>query len=216
MMKMADGKTLRETAARMKELAEKLEGLLMEYTHPEASIKINAGALFDPGINEDDLYALIEISSCADDESGITGRIRPGYRARSMRKLEARGYVRKAFSDESAHIYELCGPERCLKLPRIARAAWEDGRLSFYDRLVYAALCCLSNTFEKHAAHSVGKIAGAAKCWEGYARTALRNLERLGLITAERRHGGSNIYRINERAYEAPDEERISGRRENG
>jgi hypothetical protein len=215
---MADMRTLRETAARMKELAEKLEGFLAEETGTKPLLKINAGALFDTGISEDDLYALIDISSCADDESGITGRIRPGYRARSMRKLEARGYLRKVFSDENAHIYELCGPERCLKLPPAASAAWKDGRLAFHDRLVYAALCCLSNTFGKRAAHSVGKIAGAAKCWEGCAREALRNLERLGLIAAERRRGTNSAYRINERAYEkeARDEGQISEVTKNG
>jgi hypothetical protein len=212
MMKMTNTRTLMETAARMKELAGKLEGLLMEDAGGKPRIKINAGALFDAGINEDDLYALIEISSRADDESGITGRIRPGYRARSMRKLEARGYVRKLHSGESAHIYELCGPERCLKLPQTASAALEDARLSFYDRLVYAALCLFSNTFGKGAALSIGKIAGAAKCWEGHAREALRKLERLGLIAAERRRGTSSVYRINENAYEARDEGQIAGR----
>jgi DNA-binding MarR family transcriptional regulator len=212
MMKMTNPRTLMETAASIKELAGKLEGLLTEDAGGKPRIKINAGALFDAGINEDDLYALIDISSRADDESGITGRIRPGYRARSMRKLEARGYLRKVHSDESAHVYELCGPERCVKLPQAASAAWEDTRLSFYDRLVYAALCLFSNTFGKGAALSAGKIANAVKCWESYVREALRNLERHGLITTERRPGTSSVYRINESAYEARDEGQISGR----
>ncbi|MDR1649901.1 MAG: hypothetical protein LBR71_06530 [Synergistaceae bacterium] len=199
---MADMQTLRETAARIKELAGEMEGLLIEDTGAKAVIKINAGALFDSGINEDDFYTLIDVSLRADGESGITGRIRPDYRARSMRKLEARGYVKSVFGDENGHIYELCGPERYLNLPPIASEAWEDVRLSFYDRLVYAALCCFSNIFGKGAAQSVRKIASAAKCWEGHAREALRNLERRGLITAERRPGGSNVYRINESAYE--------------
>jgi hypothetical protein len=112
MMKMTNTRTLRETAARMKELAGKLEWLLTEDAGGKPRIKINAGALFDTGVNQDDLYALIDISSCADDESGITGRIRPGYRARSMRKLEARGYVKKIFDDESAHIYMNCAAPR--------------------------------------------------------------------------------------------------------
>ncbi|MDR1649181.1 MAG: helix-turn-helix domain-containing protein [Synergistaceae bacterium] len=201
---MADMQILRETTARIKELAGHLEGLLAEDTGTDkALIKINAGALFDTGINEDDLYALIELSLYADSESGITVKVRHDYRARSLRKLEARGYLKRVSGDESGCVYELCGPERCLKLPPIASAVWIDRKLSFHDRLVYAALCCFSNTFGKSAALSVGKIASAAKCGEGSAREALRNLERRGLITAERRPGKSNAYRINESACES-------------
>jgi DNA-binding MarR family transcriptional regulator len=200
--KMTDAQTLRDTAARIKELAGHLEEILAKDTGAKAVIKIIASALFDPGINEDDLYALIELSLYTDSESGITVKVHHDYRPRSVRKLETRGYVKRVSSDESGCVYELCGPERCLKLPPIASAVWEDARLSFYDRLVYAALCCFSNTFGKGAAQSIKKIANAIKCREGCAREALRSLEHHGLITAERRPGGSNIYRLNESAYE--------------
>jgi DNA-binding IscR family transcriptional regulator len=199
---MADTRILLETTARIKELTENLEGLLMENMGSKPLIKINAGALFDSGINDDDLYALIEVSLLADGESGITCGISPNYRARSMKKLETRGYVKKISGGEGGHIYELCGPERCLKLPPTASTVWTDRRLSFYDRLVYAALCFFSNTFGKRAAQSVKTIAGALKIWESYVRVALKNLERHGLITAERRPGGSNAYRIIESACE--------------
>jgi hypothetical protein len=201
---MTDMQTLWETTERIKELAGKLAGKLEELLVEEISakplIKINAGIFFDTRVDMYDLYTFIDISSCADDNSGITGGICPSssYDARSMRKLETRGYLKKVHSDESAHIYELCGPDMCVKLPQIASVVWKDSRLTISDRLVYVALCLFSNTFGKGVALSVRKIADVAKCWEYSARDGLRKLEQLGLITVERSPRKINIYRISQ------------------
>jgi DNA-binding HxlR family transcriptional regulator len=205
MMKMANISDLGSIMIQLENLADDLDKAVRD--DPELLIKVNAGALLDDSLNSNDLYALIGISLSADNISGVTYPVREDYLARSMRKLETRGYLQKVPSNASGVKYALCGPKKCLKLTHTANLAWEDSRLSFYDRLVYIVLCCFSNTFDNTSTLSAGKIADATKFCEGWVRESLRDLEKYGLITKERRPGKSNTYRINEQAYESQEQE---------
>ena len=200
--KMRSTGILREIADKIREQHAALENMIREEAEEERGMRVNIGAIFDHGLDGYDLCALVELSCLREGGAGTTCPIRPDYRTRSLKKLEARGYIKKTASVDGGNIYELSRPDRRLKLPDSMRRAWRDKRLSHCESLVYLALCCLSNTFENESAHSLTTIANTAKCLTGDTRNSLRNLERLGLITVTRKRGKSNVIRLNERAYD--------------
>jgi DNA-binding IscR family transcriptional regulator len=199
---MRDTGILREIADKIREQHTALENAIREETEEERGMRVNIGAIFDLGLDEYDLCALVELSCLSAGGAGITCPIRPNYRTRSLKKLEARGYIKKTATVDGGNIYELSRPDRSLKLPDTMRHSWRDKRLSYCDSLVYLALCCLSNTFENESAHSLTTIANTAKCRANDTRNSLRNLEKLGLITVTRKRGKCNATKLNERAYD--------------
>jgi hypothetical protein len=193
---------IQSIAIQLEELTERLGKALTEDSDSETSISVNFGAFFDKSLNLEDIKSLIAISSCADHETGVTPHLVTTVSAGSLDKLEEKGYLRHVCGEGENGEYELLGRERYLRLGPGARFMWNDDRYSFEERVIYVALCCFSNNYEKTVSLSIPDIATVAKCWEYDAQKALRSLENFGLISVMRQPGQKNVYKVHEPSFD--------------
>jgi DNA-binding MarR family transcriptional regulator len=199
MMKMANIRDIQAIIGKLDELLCKVDddsdNASLEERDGESLVRVNAQAIHDDSLNDDDLDALVALSLRADCKTGETPLLVtiPEY---NLKKLERRGYVRSIFSNRRNKKYKLCDRNNLRTFSHVVRSVLEDESYPFYEQLVYFSLCCLSNNSGQVISYNIPEIANVARCSAYEVQCALRSLEKRGLISIYHNAGHMNSYMI--------------------